>query len=217
MDVEQIRQAFADFDVDEKFHLDRDELNALFNIVFPGENHKEDVRALCGKDGLTLEKMEEIMVNNVLTGFDPARAAFDAIDKNSTGFLDMSSLIKTFKALPKVGNVDLDDMILFRQHADLDRDGMIGFDDFVNIGTQKTVQAPTGGEVPIGVGRGADAAEAVAAAAAAAVAAAGEDGMGAGTGDGGGEETGDGSVAVEPTADGAAGGSGAPVAQPELA
>ena len=46
MDVEQIRQAFADFDVDEKFHLDRDELNALFNIVFPGENHKEDVRAL---------------------------------------------------------------------------------------------------------------------------------------------------------------------------
>lgn len=77
MDVEDVRRAFEDFDVDGKYYLDRGQLTALFNMVYPGENHREDVRALCGEDGLTLEKMEELLVNNALTDFDPAQAAFD--------------------------------------------------------------------------------------------------------------------------------------------
>ena len=84
VDVEEIRHAFADFDVDGKFRLDRAEVTALFKMLFPGENHKEDVRELCGEDGLTLEKIEELLVNNTLTDFDPVQAAFDAVDSNSS-------------------------------------------------------------------------------------------------------------------------------------
>ena len=82
--MEEIRRAFSDFDVDEKFRLDRAEVTALFKMLYPGENHKDDVRELCGEDGLTLEKMEELLVNNTLTDFDPAQAAFDAVDSNSS-------------------------------------------------------------------------------------------------------------------------------------
>lgn len=82
VDVEDIRRAFADFDVDRKMCLERAELTALLNMVFPGENHREDVRELCGTEGLTLEKMEELLINNTLADFDPAQAAFDAVDVN---------------------------------------------------------------------------------------------------------------------------------------
>jgi hypothetical protein len=39
------------------------------------------------------------------------------------GVLDLNALIKTFQKMPKVGPVDMDDLILFRNHTDLDRDG----------------------------------------------------------------------------------------------
>ena len=41
VNVEEIRAAFADFDVDQKMCLERAELTALFKILFPEENHKE--------------------------------------------------------------------------------------------------------------------------------------------------------------------------------
>jgi hypothetical protein len=44
----------------------------------------EDVRELCGAEGLTLERMEELLVNNQLTDFDPVQAAFDAVDHNGS-------------------------------------------------------------------------------------------------------------------------------------
>ena len=72
------------------------------------------------------------------------------------GFLQLNALMKAFQQMPEVGPVDLDDLILLRTHSDLDRDGVIGFEDFVAIGSQEVakvvsvvettkVSAPTAG------------------------------------------------------------------------
>lgn len=58
------------------------------------------------------------------------------------GFLELSVLMQKFQEMPNVGPVDFDDLLLFKNHTDLDGDGVIGFDDFVAIGTQKLVPAP---------------------------------------------------------------------------
>lgn len=50
--------------------------------------------------------------------------------------------MQKFQQMPNVGPVDFDDLMLLRSHTDLDRDGVIGFDDFVAIGTQKLVPVP---------------------------------------------------------------------------
>ena len=53
------------------------------------------------------------------------------------GRLELNALKKVMDAMPKVGSVDLDDLTLFRNYADVDKDGFIGFEDFCALGTQK--------------------------------------------------------------------------------
>eukprot|EP00227_Mantoniella_beaufortii_P001716 CAMPEP_0197616970 /NCGR_PEP_ID=MMETSP1326-20131121/60798_1 /TAXON_ID=1155430 /ORGANISM="Genus nov. species nov., Strain RCC2288" /LENGTH=117 /DNA_ID=CAMNT_0043185859 /DNA_START=35 /DNA_END=388 /DNA_ORIENTATION=+ len=74
VDPEEVRKMFECFDVNHRGSLEKEEVLEMLEVLFPGENHKADVRALCGKDGLTAQRLQDLLMDNELKAGESSAA-----------------------------------------------------------------------------------------------------------------------------------------------
>eukprot|EP00238_Polyblepharides_amylifera_P009136 CAMPEP_0196588548 /NCGR_PEP_ID=MMETSP1081-20130531/60832_1 /TAXON_ID=36882 /ORGANISM="Pyramimonas amylifera, Strain CCMP720" /LENGTH=208 /DNA_ID=CAMNT_0041911065 /DNA_START=88 /DNA_END=714 /DNA_ORIENTATION=- len=138
---QEIKDAFHILNADGREALTREDLTMFLDKFFPGMLTMKDVRLLIGPSGLKMEKLQDILMGNDLTDFDPCQEAFKILDPEGTGVVDKEVLKGLLQNMPYVGEVSRDDMDFLMKYMDADEDGNVGLEDFAAIG-KYAVQNP---------------------------------------------------------------------------
>ncbi|CAN0050779.1 unnamed protein product [Scytosiphon promiscuus] len=81
------------------------------------------------KTEMNLHDLQEVLLDNEVTNFDPVAEAFKAYDPSETGFVDLEILRSIFDNLG-FGQLSDNDLAVLVEVADSDGDGRIGITDF---------------------------------------------------------------------------------------
>ncbi|CAM9261679.1 unnamed protein product [Hapterophycus canaliculatus] len=81
------------------------------------------------KTEMNLDDLQDVLLDNEVTNFDPVAEAFKAYDPSETGFMDTEILRSIFDNLG-FGQLSDDDLAVLVEAADGDGDGRIGIVDF---------------------------------------------------------------------------------------
>ena len=81
------------------------------------------------KPELTLQDLEDLLLENEVKNFDPVAEAFKVYDPDGTGFVDSSVLRAVFENLG-FGEITEDDLAILTETGDVDGDGKISLQDF---------------------------------------------------------------------------------------
>ncbi|CAN0245057.1 unnamed protein product, partial [Phaeothamnion confervicola] len=126
---EELKAAFEFFDVDGRGKLTASSLRRRLGCFFKDMSPREYRFLMNGKPELTLEDLNELLLDNDVADFDPVAEAFATYDPQGTGFVDTEVLRTIFSGLG-FGDLSNDDMRILVEAADGDGDGRINLDDF---------------------------------------------------------------------------------------
>jgi len=82
-----------------------------------------------GKDTMTRQQLNDFLLENEVTGFDPIAHAFLTFDASGNGFISESIIRNVYRNLG-YGDLSKEEYQILIETADLDKDGKIGLDDF---------------------------------------------------------------------------------------
>jgi calmodulin len=126
---EEIKAAFEFFDVDGRGVITSSALRRRLGAFKTGMTAKQCKFLMNNKSEMTIEDLEELLLENEVTDFDPVKEAFRAYDPDGTGFVDTNVLRAVFQKLG-FGEISQGDLEILVDAADMDGDGKISLDDF---------------------------------------------------------------------------------------
>ena len=128
---EEVKVAFNCFDKDDTGKLTIQRLRKLLSFFNKNLSEKEIRIMLNGSDGLNLQDVKNILLNNEVTNFDPFAEIFEVLDPEGTGCITSGSMKRAFNRL----DFDLsdDEVQILVKCAGNDKDGKISLEDFRNM------------------------------------------------------------------------------------
>ena len=87
---------------------------------------------LNGKQEMTATELHELLANTMIEEFDPVQEAFNLLDVDERGFLDVGTFKNIFEKL-NLGTIEPNEEKIFLEVADKDKDERIGIEDFRKI------------------------------------------------------------------------------------
>ena len=81
---------------------------------------------------MTATELHELLANTMIEEFDPVQEAFNLLDVDETGYLDVHVFRNIFEKL-QLGTIEANEEKIFNEVADKDEDGKISIDDFRKI------------------------------------------------------------------------------------
>jgi len=87
---------------------------------------------LNGKQEMTATELHELLKETMIEEFDPVQEAFNLLDVDERGFLDVATFKNIFEKL-NLGTIEPNEEKIFLEVADKDNNGVIGIEDFRKI------------------------------------------------------------------------------------
>lgn len=132
--AEEIQAAFNLLDSEKTGNVSLATLKKRLGVFFPDLTAKDYRFLMNNKKDLSIEDIEELLLDNDVSNFDPVFEAFRAFDPECSGVMDMNKLCEVFRAYG-FGELTIEEIDILKRAADADGDGVIGLDDFRRIST----------------------------------------------------------------------------------
>lgn len=143
--AEEIKTAFNLLDVD-KTGVVLPVLKKRLGVLFPDFTAKDYRFLMNNKKEITIEDLNELLLDNEITNFDPVHEAFKVFDPTNEGAIDGETLKQSFLAYG-FGELSEEEFEILIRAADVDGDGLISLEDFRNM-LEITNKAPDKHRIP---------------------------------------------------------------------
>ena len=126
---EELRVAFELLDTEKMGSVTLAALRKRLGFFFPDMTPKEYRFLMNNRKEITLTDLEELLVDNEITNFDPVAEAFKLYDPDGDGSIPGARLREVFAAYG-FGEMSEDEYKVLLRTADIDGDGRISLADF---------------------------------------------------------------------------------------
>lgn len=116
----------------EQIGVSQSVLKKRLGVLFPDLVPKDYRFLMNNKKDVTLDDLNELLLENEITNFDPVAEAFKVFDIKNEGTIDGEKLRQTFLAYG-FGELNDEEYEILIRAADVDGDGAISLDDFRNM------------------------------------------------------------------------------------
>lgn len=129
---EEIAMAFAAMDTSKAGYLTIQSLKKCLSAFYPDMTTKEYRFLMNNQKELTIDDIEQFVIDNEISNFDPVAEAFNAYDPKGTGFMCEEKLRKVYQAFG-LGELTDEELMIIKKSVDFDNDGLISLEDFRTI------------------------------------------------------------------------------------
>lgn len=126
---EELRAAYEMLDTEKAGFITLPALRKKLGFFFPNMTPKEYRFLMNNRKELTYTDLEELLMDNEITNFDPVAEAFKLYDPDGDGFIPGKRLREVFSAYG-FGEMSEQEYQVLLRSADVDGDGQITLNDF---------------------------------------------------------------------------------------